>query len=116
MQGARDSAHTELCRHSHAKVPFQFFTASCLVLGQVLMRAFSSSSGSKVSHSVGEVGKGRSISFVSQSQMPGSALEKDQLFELYLPICYLCEGSEGCSKSFCAVIFHLPQITASQLI
>lgn len=116
MQGARDSAQTELCRCSHAKVPFQFFTASCLVLGQVLMRAFSSSSGNKVSHSVGEVGKGRSISFVSQSQMPGSALEKDQLSELYLPICYLCEGSEGCSKSFCAVIFHLPQITASQLI
>lgn len=74
------------------------------------------SSGNKVSQSVGEVGKGRSIQFVSQSQMPGFALEKDKLFELNLPVCYLCEGSEGCSKSFCAVIFHLPQITASQLI
>lgn len=80
------------------------------------MRSFSSSPGNEVSQSFGAVGKGRSIQFVSQSQMPGFALEKDKLFELNLPICYLCEGSEACSKSFCAVIFHLPQITASQLI
>lgn len=81
------------------------------------MRGFNSSSGNEsVSQAVGEVGKGRSIPFVSQPQMPGFALEKDKLLELNLPICYLCEGSEACSKSFCAVIFHLPQITASQLI
>lgn len=80
------------------------------------MKGFSTSSENKVSQSVGEVGRGRSIPFVSQSQIPGFAVEKNKPFELNLPICYLCAGSEGCIKSFCAVIFHLPQITASQLI
>lgn len=56
------------------------------------MGGLSSSSGNKVSQSVVEVGKRRSIPLVSQSQMPGFALEKNKIYELNLPICYLCEG------------------------
>lgn len=32
MQGARDSAQTVPCRLSHAKVPFQYFIATCFGL------------------------------------------------------------------------------------
>lgn len=56
------------------------------------MRVLSLSSGNKVNQPVVEVGRGRSISLVSQFQVPGFALEKDKLFELNLPVCYLCEG------------------------
>lgn len=56
------------------------------------MRGLSSSPGNKVNHSVVEAGQGRSIPLILQFQMPGFALEKDKLFELNLPICYLCEG------------------------
>lgn len=56
------------------------------------MGGLSSSSGNKVSQSVVEVGRRRSIPLVSQSQMPGFVLEKDKMYKLNLPICYLCEG------------------------
>lgn len=54
------------------------------------MKGFSSSSENKVSQSVGEVGRGRSIPFVSQSQIPGFAVEKNKPFASYLlPLCRL---------------------------
>lgn len=56
------------------------------------MEGLSSPSGNKVSQSVVEVGRRRNIPLVSQSQMPGFALEKDKMYKLNLPICYLCEG------------------------